>query len=188
MIRVLPQCLTCAHFRSQLDHGPDAPEQACDAYPDRIPDPIWWNQVDHRQPYDGDQGITWEPLDGAEYPEWVLDEPSNEPPVDDAAARSRTLALLGVTRAAGHDITPGHDELHHYWTKGPGLAKWVTSPHQFETLRDLLLQFPFFQEDPERANKAANDWVHEATGLWPGSDAHRVAEGGKPRGHRIGPG
>lgn len=91
----------------------------------------------------------------------------------------------GVARA---DTTPGHDQLHHWWTAGPGLAEWIESPHQFETLRDHLLRYPFFQEDPERANKAAAEWIHEVTGNWPGSDAHRVAEGGKPRGDRIGPG
>lgn len=93
-----------------------------------------------------------------------------------------------VAAALGHDVTPGHDELHHYWTRGPGLAKWIGSRHQFETLRDHLLRFPFFAEDPERANKAAAAWVHEVTGFWPGSDMHRVLEGHKPRGKHIGPG
>jgi len=47
-----------------------------------------------------------------------------------------------VTRVAGHDTTVGHDELHHYWTKGPGLPKWIGSDHQFYTLREHLVRPP----------------------------------------------
>ena len=91
-----------------------------------------------------------------------------------------------AVRAAGHDVTPGHDELHHWWTKGPGLTRWVDSPHQFTTLRDQLVEEAHVT--PEVADRWAAAWVHEVTGFWPGSDMHRVEEGGKPRGHRIGPG
>jgi hypothetical protein len=101
-----------------------------------------------------------------------------------AEARDRTLALLGVTRAAGQDVTPGHDQLHHYWTKGEGLAKWVDSPHQWTTLYHHLVKYV----NPEMAKRMAAAWVHEVTGDWPGSDVHRVKEGGRPRGNRIGPG
>ncbi len=102
----------------------------------------------------------------------------------DSEARARTLALLGVTRAAGHDVTPGHDQLHHYWTRGEGLAKWVDSPHQWTTLYHHLVKYV----NPEMAKRMAAAWVHEVTGAWPGSDVHRVEEGGKPRGHVVGPG
>lgn len=89
-----------------------------------------------------------------------------------------------ASRALGHDVTPGHDELHHYWTRGEGLAKWVGSPTQFRTLRAHLIKYV----TPEQADRMAAAWVHEVTGFWPGSDMHRVLEGGKPRGHRIGRG
>lgn len=91
-----------------------------------------------------------------------------------------------LTRAAGHDTTPGHDQLHHYWVAGPGLAEWLPSKHQFTTLRDLLVEHA--KVPAEVADKWAASWVHEVTGAWPGSDVHRVEEGGKPRGDRIGPG
>jgi len=93
-----------------------------------------------------------------------------------------------IDRAAGHDVTPGHDELHHYWTKGPGLARWIESPTQFRTLRAELAEATDGKIPPEELDRFAAAWVHEVTGFWPGSDMHRVLEGGKPRGHRVGPG
>jgi len=105
-----------------------------------------------------------------------------------STARARELALLGVTRALGHDVTPGHDELHHWWTKGPGLARWVGSPTQFRTLRAELAKATKGKLPPGELDRMAASWVHEVTGFWPGSDMHRVLEGGKPRGHRIGRG
>ena len=39
--------------------GPMPVELACDAYPDGIPDAIIDNEVDHRQPHDGDGGLTF---------------------------------------------------------------------------------------------------------------------------------
>jgi hypothetical protein len=67
---LLPQCLSCSHFRSPL--ASDAPPQTCDAFPKHIPDPIWGDVVDHREPYPGDHGIQWEASPGQTYPEWVL--------------------------------------------------------------------------------------------------------------------
>jgi len=28
---------------------------------------------------------------------------------------SRRIRIWQISRAAGHDVTPGHDQLHHYW-------------------------------------------------------------------------
>jgi hypothetical protein len=70
------QCLFCIHWRSPLDQpnldGVPDPPQTCDAYPGGIPDDIWWNRADHRQPQPGDHGIGWAPLDGAEFPEYAM--------------------------------------------------------------------------------------------------------------------
>lgn len=66
------QCMVCVHYRSPLDSPhDDAPAQTCDAFPQRIPDPIWTMRFDHRQPYPDDQGIRWE-SDGGAYPESSL--------------------------------------------------------------------------------------------------------------------
>lgn len=62
-----PQCLSCKHWVSPLETGGD--KQTCTAFPKGIPDDIWWNRADHRQPVSGDNGIRW---DGAEFPEYAL--------------------------------------------------------------------------------------------------------------------
>ncbi len=45
------QCVTCRHFRTEGD---------CKAFPDGIPYAIRSNLHDHRQPYEGDQGVRWQ--------------------------------------------------------------------------------------------------------------------------------
>lgn len=101
------------------------------------------------------------------------------------------LKLLGqytgtpqATRAAGHDTTPGHDELHHYWVAGPGLAKWAESPKPWTTLVALLTP----HVGPERAKVYASRWFIEHFGFAAGSDLNRVTHGKPPRGNKVGPG
>ena len=89
-----------------------------------------------------------------------------------------------VFRALGHDITPGHDELHHYWVAGPGLAKWAFSPKPWTTLVALLTRHVGLH----RAKIYASRWFIEHFGFAAGSDKNRVMHGQPPRGHRIGPG
>jgi hypothetical protein len=65
------QCGTCRHLlpMNTQDAGkPDSeqPKQArlrCTAFPGGkgIPDAILTDEADHRQPYDGDRGVRWEP-------------------------------------------------------------------------------------------------------------------------------
>jgi hypothetical protein len=67
----------------------NAGKQTCTAFPDRIPDDIWWNRVDHREPVDGDQGIQWEPRhEGVQFPDWAMQ-------------------VGDVSRATGHTVGPG---------------------------------------------------------------------------------
>lgn len=51
---VMSQCVSCARKRI----GP-----GCDAYPERIPDPILRNEHDHHDPYPGDNGIRFESIE-----------------------------------------------------------------------------------------------------------------------------
>lgn len=124
------------------------------------------------------------------YNQWPGDGDPDDDPDFVAAARS----VMGLpplptsdvaSRAAGHDTTVGHDELHHYWTKDPeGLAKWVDSPTPWTTLVGLLTE----HVGPEKAKVFASRWFFEHFGFYSGSDKNRVAHGHPPRGNRVGPG
>jgi hypothetical protein len=59
-----PACFECVHL-----HTGDPGTLTCDAFPQGIPDPIYFEGVDHRQPFPGDHGIRWEPKPGVDgYP------------------------------------------------------------------------------------------------------------------------
>ena len=49
-----PQCHNCKHYKRD--------SIACDAFP-RIPIEIYTNDHDHRQPFEGDNGIQFEPVE-----------------------------------------------------------------------------------------------------------------------------
>jgi hypothetical protein len=93
-----------------------------------------------------------------------------------------------IDRAAGHDVTPGHDELHHYWTVGPGRHEWVNSPTPWRTLLALLVAHVKPPKPLEVLKKWASRWFIEVKDYAAGSDENRVAHGHPPRGHRVGPG
>lgn len=78
----------------------------------------------------------------------------------------------------------GAAQLHEYWTKGEGLAKWADSPHPWTALYHHLLKYL----PPAKAKRTASQWFHDVFGFWPGSDLNRVTHGKPPRGDKIGPG
>ena len=63
-----PMCLACRHYRRAIS---SADPVVCAAFPDGIPNDIFWEYADHRLPYAGDRGIRFEAkdADGAEYVE-----------------------------------------------------------------------------------------------------------------------
>ena len=73
--RAQAQCTpSCARYRSPFSSentaGLDGP--FCAAFPDGIPDDIWENRFDHRQPHEGDHGLQWESNGGLEFPTYAL--------------------------------------------------------------------------------------------------------------------
>lgn len=55
MMHLRPQCFDCKHFDIETSH--------CEAYPTGdIPEDILSGEHDHTKPYEGDHGITFEPL------------------------------------------------------------------------------------------------------------------------------
>lgn len=74
MVSRLPsQCHFCIHFRSPLDTGLKRP--SCDAFPEAIPDALWWNEADHREPFPNDHGVHWEPRNAdVEFPEYAMED------------------------------------------------------------------------------------------------------------------
>ena len=49
-------------FCSYCDHK-DLNSRRCKAYPDGIPDEILNGEIDHTEPYKGDNGIQFEPIE-----------------------------------------------------------------------------------------------------------------------------
>jgi phage portal protein BeeE len=89
-------------------------------------------------------------------------------------------------RAAGVDVHPGYDQLHHYWTIGKGRGEWVGSPEPWTTLVALLIEHAHVS--PGVAKTWASRWFIEVFGYAAGSDKNRVAHGRPPRGNVVGPG
>ena len=50
----MPMCMFCTRYRNAM---------TCDAYPDGIPAEIISSEHDHRQPYEGDGGMVFDPFD-----------------------------------------------------------------------------------------------------------------------------
>ena len=66
------------------------------------------------------------------------------------------------------DLNPANDykarRLEHYWTRGPGLAKWATSAHPWTTLVAHLSKHM-----PEHLAKGlASNYFHKVFNMWPG--------------------
>jgi hypothetical protein len=91
--RAQSQCTpSCARYRSPYspENTTGALKPFCAAFPEGIPDEIWTNQVDHRQPVEGDHGLQWLAADGYSYPTYAVDTG----PVTDAAALTAAAGAI----------------------------------------------------------------------------------------------
>lgn len=68
------QCNACANFRSPFsrEDGDYSGGPFCAAFPTGIPDEVFGNQLDHRQPITGDHGVRWTSNRGQEFPEYAF--------------------------------------------------------------------------------------------------------------------
>lgn len=62
-----------------------------------------------------------------------------------------------------------------YWTKGPGLRKWIASPHPWTALRNHLLK----HMGPLYVEATAAKWFHDTLGFWPSSPHIGIVRIGK---------
>jgi len=118
----------------------------------------------------------------------ALDDLSEDPSLDEIRSMADDE---GIERAAGHDVTLGHDELHHYWVEGEGRHLWVDSPTPWRTLYALVTAAVRKNKravPPEVIKTWVSRWFIEAKGYAAGSDRNRVEHGQPPRGHKVGPG
>jgi len=58
MTTIIPACVACRHF-----HRTNLAADTCDAFPAGIPAEIWQAKNDHHEPFPGDHGIRFEPID-----------------------------------------------------------------------------------------------------------------------------
>ena len=82
----MPICLGCHHF----NRAAPGPSFGCAAFPVGIPDEIFESRADHREPFDGDQGIRFDPVDedAAAYAEDLFNPIPEEPYHEDDDAES----------------------------------------------------------------------------------------------------
>lgn len=69
---VPPMCVVCARIKEDRSF-------TCEAFPDEIPDDIAFRYVDHRNPYPGDGGLQFVPIDSPAT-ELILDFYKTVPP------------------------------------------------------------------------------------------------------------
>ncbi len=60
-VTIAPICVYCTRFHQRGDLTQAPPGLNCDAFPERIPDDILYNLVDHRKPHEGDRGLQFLP-------------------------------------------------------------------------------------------------------------------------------
>ena len=64
-------CVFCRYFNSEAFEESSL-SRKCKAFEDRIPGEIWAGEVDHRKPYEGDNGIHFEFQEDTSQLSWPL--------------------------------------------------------------------------------------------------------------------
>lgn len=66
MLLSAPNCLICKHFYRTSDH-----KSGCKAFLDKTPLEMIEPELDHLNPYPGDNGIQFEPISQEAFDEWI---------------------------------------------------------------------------------------------------------------------
>lgn len=79
------------------------------------------------------------------------------------AGDAKVVPLKAVRESAGDR---DGEELHEYWTRGEGLAKWVDAARPWTTLHALLAKYI---HDPEKLAETTTRWYHDVFHRYPNS-------------------
>lgn len=97
----LSQCGTCQRLRSPFSPeatGQDGPW--CEAFPTGIPEAVYDNTLDHREPVDGDHGLQWLARPGATYPDTTIPEGPPMTAATEPTAEEHTGVMIALVPAA----------------------------------------------------------------------------------------
>lgn len=161
----IPQCALCVHLRME-------PERTCAAYRLGIPDGIWDNREDHRQPQPGDNGVRWESLDGTEYPQPAEEKAFLEQmaakhlpgqhdqsthgrhsAVNRAAQTARELEGLRESLARAQELTGGSG------------FRWMSPDDAMAMRKQMLEGDPWTPQQQDALNRYVGDAYYRMNGL-----------------------
>jgi HK97 family phage portal protein len=120
--------------------------------------------LEDEPPLPGGQGQSYAPLTvpNSGIPQARSLEPIHAEAIDAEIVEPAAIER-GVPAHTPAGIKGAH-QLHEYWTKGEGLAKWADTPHPWTALYHHLLEYL----PPGEAKKTAAQWFHDVFGYWPG--------------------
>lgn len=154
--RLQAQCATCARYRSPFssENTTGLAGPFCAAFPDSIPQQIWTNRADHRQPFENDHGLRWE-SSGESFPEWAM-----APGAVLLTAASRPLSGATVDRMTGAMVA--------LVPSAPDVARLAVDGG--EPAGDLHCTLLFLGDDASLIDQASRDeilgWAREAAANW----------------------
>jgi len=120
-----PLCEFCHHFRRG--------KNSCAAFPEGIPDPVYFMKHDHRFPYPGDHGITFEP--GDDLPEY-FDIPVCQPTSEEDWRMIDALArrVAGVRNRLHDLLAERHLDNNTFWRLCTTTAGFERLPAEYQAL------------------------------------------------------